>query len=208
MLLQNYANNMDYFSLKIVLKLTLPNGMVKKWAQLVMLEHLVLPGKNLGAYGDAGAIVTQNDKLADKMRMFANHGALKKHFHDIEGINSRMDGLQAAVLSVKLKHITSWSEARYLNALKYHDYLQNITSIIVPKIRQNAKHVFHLYVIRTHNRSLVQEKLKEASISSAVHYPTPLPYLNAYKYLNHVPSDFPVSYDYKNKYCLYLCMQN
>jgi len=157
------------------------------------------PGKNLGAYGDAGAIVTNNTELADKMRMFANHGALKKHYHDIEGINSRMDGIQAAILSVKLKHIISWSEARYLNALKYHDYLRDITDIIVPKIRQNVKHVFHLYVVRTKNRSFVQEKLKEANISSGIHYPTPLPYLNAYKYLNHVPSDFPLSYEYKNE---------
>ena len=157
------------------------------------------PGKNLGAYGDAGAIVTNKTELADKMRMFANHGALKKHYHDIEGINSRMDGIQAAVLSVKLKHIISWSEARYLNALKYHDYMKDITDIIVPKIRQNVKHVFHLYVIRTNNRSFVQEKLKEANISSGIHYPTPLPFLNAYKYLNHKPSDFPISYEYKDK---------
>jgi len=157
------------------------------------------PGKNLGAYGDAGAIVTNNTELADKMRMFANHGALKKHYHDIEGINSRMDGIQAAILSVKLKHIISWSEARYLNALKYHDYLRDITDIIVPKIRQNVKHVFHLYVVRTNNRSFIQEKLKEANISSGIHYPTPLPFLNAYKYLNHEPSDFPISYDFKDK---------
>jgi len=157
------------------------------------------PGKNLGAYGDAGAIVTQDDKLADKMRMFANHGALIKHSHEIEGINSRMDGLQAAILSVKLKYIVSWSEARYLNALKYHEYLKDINEIIVPKIRQNVKHVFHLYVVRTKNRSFVQEKLKEAGISSGIHYPTPLPFLNAYKYLNHKPSDFPVSYEYKDK---------
>jgi len=157
------------------------------------------PGKNLGAYGDAGAIVTQDDNLADKMRMFANHGALKKHYHDIEGINSRMDGIQAAVLSVKLKHIISWSEARYLNALKYNHYLKDITDIIEPNIRQNVKHVFHLYVVRTKNRSYTQEKLKEANISSGVHYPTPLPFLNAYKYLNHKPSDFPISYEYKDK---------
>jgi len=157
------------------------------------------PGKNLGAYGDAGAIVTNNTELADKMRMFANHGALKKHYHEIEGINSRMDGIQAAVLSVKLKHIISWSEARYLNALKYHDYFKDITDVIVPKIRQNVKHVFHLYVVRTNNRSFIQEKLKEANISSGIHYPTPLPFLNAYKYLNHEPSDFPISYDFKDK---------
>jgi dTDP-4-amino-4,6-dideoxygalactose transaminase len=157
------------------------------------------PGKNLGAYGDAGAIVTNDSELAEKMRMFANHGALKKHFHEIEGINSRMDGIQAAILSVKLKYIVAWSEARYLNALKYHDYLQDINGIIVPKIRRNVKHVFHLYVIKVNNRSLIQEKLKEANISSGIHYPTPLPFLNAYKYLNHTPIDFPISYECKDK---------
>ena len=96
----------------------------------------------MGAYGDAGAIITNDDLLADKMRMFANHGALKKHFHEIEGINSRMDGLQAAILSVKLQYITAWSKARYLNALKYSEYLKDINEIILPKIHPNVKHVF------------------------------------------------------------------
>ena len=157
------------------------------------------PGKNLGAYGDAGAIITNNNQLADKMRMFANHGALKKHYHEIEGINSRMDGLQAAILSVKLKYIVAWSEARYLNALKYNEYLNGLNGIITPKIHPNVKHVFHLYVIRVHNREIVQEKLKDAGIAAGVHYPTPLPYLKAYKYLNHKPKDFPISFDYKDK---------
>jgi dTDP-4-amino-4,6-dideoxygalactose transaminase len=157
------------------------------------------PGKNLGAYGDAGAIITNDSNLAEKMGMFANHGALKKHFHDIEGINSRMDGLQAAILSVKLKYIVAWSEARYLNALKYNDYLKDINGIIVPKIRRNVKHVFHLYVIKVNDRSFIQERLKEAGISSGIHYPTPLPFLNAYKYLNHSPTDFPISYEYKDQ---------
>jgi dTDP-4-amino-4,6-dideoxygalactose transaminase len=157
------------------------------------------PGKNLGAYGDAGAIITNDGQLADKMRMFANHGALKKHYHEIEGINSRMDGLQAAILSVKLKYILAWSEARYLNALKYNEYLKGLDDVVIPKIHPNVKHVFHLYVIRINNRSFIQEKLKEADISSGIHYPTPLPFLHAYKYLNHKPADFPTAFDYKDK---------
>ncbi len=157
------------------------------------------PGKNLGAYGDAGAIVTNNSKLADKMRMFANHGALEKHSHEIEGINSRMDGMQAAILSVKLQYIETWSEARYLNALKYNEYLKGIDEISVPQIHQNVKHVFHLYVIRVKNRSYLQEKLKLAGIDTGIHYPTPLPFLNAYKYLNCKPSDFPVCYKFKDE---------
>jgi len=157
------------------------------------------PGKNLGAYGDAGAIVTNNTELADKMRMFANHGALKKHYHDIEGINSRMDGLQAAVLSVKLKYIISWSEARYLNALKYHDYLKDLTDIIVPKIRQNIKHVFHLYVIRAKDRDSLQKHLDNLGVSTGIHYPTALPYLKAYSYLFHKKNDFPVAINNSNQ---------
>jgi dTDP-4-amino-4,6-dideoxygalactose transaminase len=157
------------------------------------------PGKNLGAYGDAGAIVTQDGDLADKMRMFANHGALTKHFHEIEGINSRMDGIQAAILSVKLKYILSWSEARYLNALKYNELLQDLNDISTPKVHPDVKHVFHLYVIRANNRSKLQKKLKEAGISSGIHYPTPLPFLKAYQYLKYSPKDFPVSFNYKDK---------
>jgi dTDP-4-amino-4,6-dideoxygalactose transaminase len=157
------------------------------------------PGKNLGAYGDAGAIITNDDLLANKMRMFANHGALKKHFHEIEGINSRMDGLQAAILSVKLKYILAWSDARYLNALKYNDYLMELDGVFFPKTCPNVKHVFHLYVIRTNNRNDIQNKLKESNISSGIHYPTPLPFLNAYKYLKHSEIDFPISYSYKDQ---------
>jgi len=133
------------------------------------------------------------------MRMFANHGALKKHYHDIEGINSRMDGLQAAVLSVKLKYIISWSEARYLNALKYHDYLKDLTDIIVPKIRQNIKHVFHLYVIRAKDRDSLQKHLDNLGVSTGIHYPTALPYLKAYSYLFHKKNDFPVAINNSNQ---------
>ena len=96
------------------------------------------PGKNLGAYGDAGGIITNDDKLAKKMRMFANHGALKKHHHEIEGINSRLDGLQAAILSAKLPHILEWSQKRLDNALYYNQVLRD-TDIITPQINSNVK---------------------------------------------------------------------
>jgi dTDP-4-amino-4,6-dideoxygalactose transaminase len=157
------------------------------------------PGKNLGAYGDAGAIITNDDLLADKMRMFANHGALKKHFHEIEGINSRMDGLQAAILSVKLQYITAWSKARYLNALKYSEYLKDINEIILPKIHPNVKHVFHLYVVRVKRRSELQVFLKDLEVSTGIHYPKPLPFLKAYKYLDYKTCDIPVASDYMNQ---------
>ena len=157
------------------------------------------PGKNLGAYGDAGGIITNNDQLADKMRMFANHGALKKHFHEIEGINSRMDGIQAAILTVKLNYIKEWSDTRLSVAIKYNDLLQDIQGIVTPKIHDDGKHVFHLYVIRAQNRSDLQSYLKENGINTGIHYPTPLPFLKAYDYLNHSESDFPISAKYQHE---------
>ena len=131
--------------------------------------------------------------------MFANHGALVKHQHKIEGINSRMDGLQAAILSVKLKYIKQWNSDRLQNALYYSELLKPATGIQIPKIHENASHVFHLYVIRTENREQLQAFLKENGVSTGVHYPTPLPFLEAYSYLNHKPSDFPIAHNYMNK---------
>jgi len=157
------------------------------------------PGKNLGAYGDAGCIVTDDDDLAEKMRRFSRHGALGKHDHEIEGINSRMDGLQAAILSVKLKYIHEWTELRIQHAEKYNQLLSGVDNIVTPVTYQNAKHVFHLYVIRTENRDELQNHLKENGISTGIHYPTALPYLKAYEYLGHLPSDYPVAHEYPGK---------
>lgn len=154
------------------------------------------PGKNLGAYGDAGAIITNDKEFADKARMFANHGALKKHKHEIEGINSRLDGIQAAILSVKLKHILKWNALRLDRALLYNRYLDDIAAIVTPLIEHNAKHVFHLYVIRSKNRDKLSKLLNNQGIATGIHYPSPLPFLTAYKYLNHKPGDFPISYKY------------
>ena len=157
------------------------------------------PGKNLGAYGDAGAVITDDDEFATKARMFANHGALKKHHHNFEGINSRMDGLQAAILSVKLKYIHEWTDRRIQHAAMYSDLLSEINEIVTPATHKNAKHVFHLYVIRSEKRDELQKHLKENGIASGIHYPTALPYLKAYEYLDHKPSDFPLAYEYPGK---------
>ncbi len=157
------------------------------------------PGKNLGAYGDAGAIISNDDDFAYKARMYANHGALVKHQHQIEGINSRLDGMQAAILSVKLKYISDWNDSRLKNALLYNAMLDGIEDIAIPKINENVKHVFHLYVIRSDKRDVLQKQLSKKGIDNAIHYPTPLPLLPAYKYLGHKPSDFPVSSDYQSK---------
>ena len=151
------------------------------------------PGKNLGAYGDAGCIITNNDELAMKMRMFANHGALKKHHHQIEGINSRLDGLQAAILSAKLPHILEWTEARIKNAGLYDKYLSGIKQVIIPQVRPLSKHSYHLYVLRVERREELIDWLKKHEIETFIHYPTPLPFLPCYQYLNHKPADFPIS---------------
>jgi dTDP-4-amino-4,6-dideoxygalactose transaminase len=157
------------------------------------------PGKNLGAYGDAGCIITNDDALAEKFRMYANHGALVKHQHKMEGINSRMDGLQAAVLSAKLPHILKWTEQRIANAALYDKHLADIQQIIRPKVRPDSKHTFHLYVIRAEKRDALMAYLKEAGVETAIHYPTPLPSLPAYAYLNTKPSDFPVATQLQNE---------
>ena len=157
------------------------------------------PGKNLGAYGDAGAIISNDDEFARKARMFANHGSLKKHEHEFEGINSRMDGLQSAILSVKLKYIHQWSEKRLDIAIQYNSYFENMEEVVTPKIHLDGKHVFHMYVIRVNNRTDLQKFLKENGIETGIHYPIPLPFLDAYKYLNHEPDEYPIAYDYKDE---------
>jgi dTDP-4-amino-4,6-dideoxygalactose transaminase len=151
------------------------------------------PGKNLGAYGDAGCIITNDDELAARFRMYANHGALIKHKHEIEGINSRMDGLQAAILQAKLPYIIEWTEKRINNAALYGKYLSDIKGIVLPKVRPDSKHTFHLYVIRAERRDELMNYLKEKGIETAIHYPTALPNLPAYKNLGYTPQEFPVS---------------
>tara|TARA_R100001143_G_C3360947_1_gene135578 strand:+ start:16904 stop:18007 length:1104 start_codon:yes stop_codon:yes gene_type:complete len=157
------------------------------------------PGKNLGAYGDAGCIITNNDELADKFRMYANHGALKKHEHIIEGINSRLDGLQASILSVKLDYILKWTEKRIENAELYNRHLSDIRDIVLPAVRPSSKHTFHLYMIRAKKRDELAAYLSKVGVATSIHYPTILPNLPAYDYLSHTPDDFPVASAYQNE---------
>ena len=150
------------------------------------------PGKNLGAYGDGGAIVTNNDELAIRARMFANHGRIGKYDHEIEGMNSRLDGLQAAILKVKLRHLSEWTEKRRKNAHLYGKYLKD-TGVIAPVEIDDVKAVYHLYVIRVkrESRKNLQEHLKSRGVATGIHYPIALPNLKAYSYLGHSESDFP-----------------
>ena len=151
------------------------------------------PGKNLGAYGDAGCIITNDDALAEKCRMYAQHGALKKHQHVMEGINSRLDGLQAAILSAKLRHLPEWTDKRIQHAATYHKHLAGVNNICLPVQRPDTKHTWHLFVIRTKQRDGLAKWLADKGIETAVHYPTALPNLPAYQYLGYKPADFPVA---------------
>jgi len=150
------------------------------------------PGKNLGAYGDAGAVVTNDDELADRVRMFANHGRLDKYNHLLEGVNSRLDGIQAAVLSVKLPHLNDWTEKRRRNAYAYNSRLKGL-NVVTPVEIDDVRAVYHLYVVRVNSeaRKPLQNFLKERGISTGIHYPIALPFLKAYDYLRHDGKDFP-----------------
>jgi dTDP-4-amino-4,6-dideoxygalactose transaminase len=150
------------------------------------------PGKNLGAYGDAGAIVTNHEELAVKARMIANHGRIAKYDHEMEGVNSRLDGLQAAILGVKLKHLPEWTESRRQNARLYNELLSG-SGLAIPAELEEVKAVYHLYVLRVpgERRQGLQEQLKSQGISTGIHYPIALPKLKAYAYLNHNGNDFP-----------------
>jgi dTDP-4-amino-4,6-dideoxygalactose transaminase len=157
------------------------------------------PAKNLGAYGDAGCIITNDDALAEKCLMYARHGAIRKHQHQFEGINSRMDGIQAAILNVKLLHILNWTKSRIRNANIYDSFLKNNAEIIIPKRRELTKHTFHLYVIRTQQRDELAAHLAYHGIETSIHYPTSLHNLPAYSYLGHQPDDFPISNAYQSE---------
>ncbi len=150
------------------------------------------PGKNLGAYGDAGCVVTNDDRLADWMITFARHGG--KGDHIMEGINSRMDGLQAAILNAKLPHLPAWTEARRCVAACYDEVLPHVGDVITPKVGPDRNHVYHLYVIRTENRDALKEYLTQAGISTVLNYSKALPFYPAYIYLGHIPEDFPAAY--------------
>lgn len=149
------------------------------------------PGKNLGAYGDAGGIITKDEELFLKMKRFANHGSLIKHMHEIEGINSRLDSLQASILNVKIKYIKEWVNKRNQAASLYQKMLSSIEEITLPQIHELCNHTFHLYVIKTKFRDDLAVFLKQKGIDTGIHYPKALPELDCYQYLNLDLSNYP-----------------
>jgi dTDP-4-amino-4,6-dideoxygalactose transaminase len=149
------------------------------------------PGKNLGAMGDAGAVVTNDDALAEHMTMLARHGGLVKHQHRIEGINSRLDGMQAAILSAKLPHLNGWTQARQTAARVYDAGLNQIEDVVAPQVAPDRSHVYHLYTIKHPRRDALAAHLNANGVQTAVNYPTALPFLAAYGRLGHRPEQFP-----------------
>lgn len=151
------------------------------------------PGKNLGAYGDAGAIVTNNANLAEKARKIANHGRIAKYDHEFEGRNSRLDGIQAAVLSAKLPHLNDWTQHRIAVAERYMTELAGVEGVVLPRRANWARQVYHLFVIRTDRRDELKYWLADQGIETGIHYPVALTQLRAYDYLHQGGEDLFVN---------------
>ena len=153
------------------------------------------PGKNLGAIGDAGAVTTNDEKLAEKVKILRNYGSQKKYYNEFIGHNMRLDELQAAFLSVKLKYLKEWTLQRQQIGAWYNEALKEIGGLILPKIAEGANHVYHLYVIRTKKRDELQSYLNEKGIGTLIHYPIPPHLQEAYESLGLKKGDFPIAED-------------
>ena len=158
------------------------------------------PGKNLGAYGDGGAVVTNDETIARNVARLADHGSLLKYQHDVEGVNSRLDSIQAAILNVKLNHLDQWNDQRRNNASLYNEFLKDVGGVITPVELENTKPVYHLYVIQVDNRDDLLNKLKEEGIGTGIHYPKALHQQPAYHYLGLKEGSFPVAEQCTSRY--------
>ncbi|MGD0377529.1 MAG: DegT/DnrJ/EryC1/StrS family aminotransferase [Streptosporangiaceae bacterium] len=151
------------------------------------------PGKNLGAYGDAGAALTDSDELAARMRMIRDHGSRYKYEHEVIGLNSRLDTLQAVVLSAKLRRLAGWNAARQAAAERYDKLLSQVEEVIRPRVLDGNEHVWHLYVVRVPDRDRVIKELHAAGIGAGIHYPVPIHLTSAFADLGHATGAFPVA---------------
>lgn len=151
------------------------------------------PTKNLGAYGDAGALTTNDTSLAHKANLLRNYGSEKKYYNEVIGVNSRLDELQAAFLSVKLKYLNGWIDERQKIAEAYDQQLAGISGLILPVTGPGAKHVYHLYVVRTDKRDTLEKHLNNNGIGTGVHYPIPAHLQKAYDHLGYKKGDFPIA---------------
>jgi len=154
------------------------------------------PGKNLGACGEAGAVTTNDEAIARRIRMIRDHGQAKKYYHDIEGYNGRLDAIQAGFMSVKLKHLPEWNAKRREMAALYTENLKSVRGVAAPVEAPSARAVYHLYVIRLeddHPRETLQAYLTDNGVATGLHYPVPLHLQNAYEGMNLAPGSFPVA---------------
>ena len=151
------------------------------------------PGKNLGAYGEGGAIVTRDENISNKVKMIRDHGQIKKYYHQLEGYNGRLDAIQAGVLRIKLKRIDEWNKARRHNASLYNELLGNIPGLTLTIEEKFAQSVYHLYVIILEDRDGLQKFLGDNGIATGLHYPVPLHLQKAYERLGYKKGDFPVA---------------
>lgn len=149
------------------------------------------PGKNLGAFGEGGAVTTNDDELAQKIKMLRDHGSMKKYYHEYYGHNYRMEGIQGAVLGVKLKYLENWTKKRRDAAKKYTELLKDVKEIKLPEEMPYANHVYHLFVVQTKDRDKLQKFLNENEISTGLHYPIPLHLQKCFEHLGYKRGDFP-----------------
>jgi len=181
------AHGAEYFSKK-----------EKRWRKAGSMGNAAAfsfyPGKNLGAFGEAGAVTTNDETLAQQVRMLRNHGQSRKYYHDVEGYNGRLDAIQAGILRVKLQHLTRWNEQRRQSAERYHELFAPMTGrVAVPYQPCWSYSVYHLYVIRTSNRTELQKHLTDNGIGTGIHYPVPLHLQAAYAALGWTRGAFPVT---------------
>lgn len=151
------------------------------------------PGKNLGAYGEAGGVVTRDEQLARKIRMLRDHGQTTKYYHQVVGMNGRMDGIQGAVLSIKLKYLQSWNEGRRAHASRYQSLLDGFAAVRTPKEMPYARHVYHVFAARAPEREKLKKSLSEQGIECGVHYPVPIHLQQAYASRKEGIGSFPVA---------------
>lgn len=156
------------------------------------------PGKNIGAYGEGGCIVTNNREVEEKVRAFRDHGQIKKNVHKYIGYNYRLEEIQAAILRIKLRHLNKWTQMRRKNALLYNEMLKDC-DVCIPIEKEYNKHVYHLYVVRAKNRQKLIEHLGSKGIQTGIHYPTPIHMQEAYSHLNCKNGSFPVAERYANE---------
>ena len=180
------AHGAEYFSRKL-------NRWMKAGSMGRAAAFSFYPGKNLGACGEAGAVVTNDAAIAGKIKMLRDHGQSRKYYHDVEGYNARLDAIQAGLLLAKLSHLVKWNAQRRERAAEYNRLLARNEALILPYEPSWSRAVYHLYVIRTHNRDGMMTHLKNASIGTGIHYPVPLHLQKAYASLSYTPEDFPVA---------------